>query len=89
MILSELLLFLRRKLQLFMDTQHNNHESEIDNPADIELNKPTKSRFLFLLSFFGFFIFAWAGCYNLYQHQYQKNEGIAAPDNTLYEPKYK
>lgn len=88
MILRELLLFLQRKSKYFMDTQTNNHEIEIDNPNDIELNKPSKSRFLFLLSFFGFFIFAWAGCYNLYEHKYQKTES-AAPDNTLYEPKYK
>lgn len=73
-----------------MDAQHNQHNLEIDNPNDIELNKPSKSRFLFLLSFFGFFIFAWAGCYNLYEHKYPKqNDNIVAPDNTLYEPKYK
>ncbi len=72
-----------------MDIQHNNHGHEIDNPNDIEINKPSKSRFLFLLSFFGFFIFAWAGCYNLYEHKYQKNDKIVAPDNTLYDPKYK
>jgi hypothetical protein len=72
-----------------MDIQHNNHETEIDNPHDIELNKPSKSRFLFLLSFFGFFIFAWAGCYNLYEHKYQKNEDVKVPGNTLYEPTYK
>ncbi len=72
------------------ETVHNDfHENDLDNPADIELNKPSKSRFLFVLFFFGFFIFAWAGCYNLYEHKFQKNDGIAAPDNTLYEPKYK
>jgi hypothetical protein len=75
-----------------MNTQHNNHDNnggDIDNPNDIELNKPNKSRFLFLLSFFGFFIFAWSGCYNLWEHKYQKNDSIKAPDNTLYDPKYK
>jgi len=72
-----------------MDTQHNNQDIELDNPADIELSKPTKSRFLFLLSFFGFFIFAWAGCYNLYEHHYQPNDKITVPGNTLYEPTYK
>lgn len=72
-----------------MDIQHNTKGQELDNPNDIELSKPTKSRFLFLLSFFGFFIFAWAGCYNLYEHKYVKNDKINAPDNTLYEPKYK
>ena len=89
MILKELLLFLRRKLKYFMDTQHNNQEIEIENPHYIELNKPSKSRFLFLLSFFGFFIFAWAGCYNLYEHKYQKVDNTPVPGNTLYEPTYK
>ncbi|MBA3827595.1 MAG: hypothetical protein H0X33_01530 [Taibaiella sp.] len=72
-----------------MDTQHHNHENQIDNPADIELSKPSKARFLFLLFFFGYFIFLLAGCYNLYEHHYQKNENVAVPDNTLYDPKYK
>lgn len=72
-----------------MDSQHNNYNVELDNPADIELNKPSKSRFLFVLCFFGIFIFAWSGCYNLWEHKYQKNDDIKVPDNTLYEPKYK
>ncbi|WP_123985403.1 hypothetical protein [Taibaiella soli] len=69
--------------------QQQNHGQYIDNPADIELSKPSKSRFLFLLSFFGYFIFALAGCYNLYEHKFQKNDNVQVPDNTLYEPKYK
>lgn len=72
-----------------MNTQHNNHEGDIANPNDIELNKPSKSRFLFLLSFFGFFIFAWSGCYNLWEHRHHKVEDVKVPDNTLYDPKYK
>lgn len=72
-----------------MNTHHESMDVELDNPVDIELNKPSKSRFLFVLGFFGFFIFAWSGCYNLYEHKYQKNDKIVAPDNTLYEPKYK
>ena len=72
-----------------MTTDHNTPDIEIDNQADIELNKPSKSRFLFVLGFFGFFIFAWAGCYNLYEHKYQKNDNIVVPGNTLYEPTYK
>jgi hypothetical protein len=72
-----------------MDTQHNNQETDIDNPNDIGLNKPSASRFLFLLSFFGFFIFAWAGCYSLYQQKYVKNDNITVPGNTLYNPTYK
>ncbi len=70
------------------DTMDNKQGQILDNQADIELSKPSKSRFLFLLSFFGFFIFAWAGCYNLYEHKYQKNDP-EVPKNTLYNPEYK
>jgi hypothetical protein len=72
-----------------MATQHHNQDQYLPNEADIELSKPSKSRFLFLLFFFGIFIFAWAGCYNLYEHSYQSTEEITVPENTLYEPKYK
>lgn len=72
-----------------MDTQNNYQEHEIANNADIEYSKPSKSRFLFLLFFFGFFIFAWSGCYKLYQHSFKNNEDIKVPESTLYEPKYK
>jgi hypothetical protein len=61
----------------------------IENKADIELSKPSKSRFLFLLFFFSLFIFSWAGCYNLYVHKFVPNDKTVVPDNTLYEPKYK
>lgn len=75
-----------------MDTnatyQHNTGKI-VDNPADIELNKPSKSRFLFLLGFFCFFIFCWAGCANLYEHKFLKNDDVKVPENTLYDPKYK
>jgi hypothetical protein len=67
---------------------HNNPHVDLDNPADIELSKPSKSRFLFLLFFFGIFIFAWAGCYNQWEHRFKK-ASVPAPDNTLYDPKYK
>jgi hypothetical protein len=72
-----------------MHTQHHDQDQHLPNEADIELSKPSKSRFLFLLFFFGTFIFAWAGCYNLYEHGYKSNEDVKVPDNTLYEPKYK
>ena len=72
-----------------MELQQKNQDQFVENHADIELNKPSKSRFLFLLFFFGYFIFAFAGCYNLYEHKFQKNADIPAPDNTLYDPKYK
>ncbi len=67
----------------------NQHVVEVDNPADIERSKPSKSRYLFLLGFFCYFIFAWAGCYNLYTHRFKQNKGIKVPENTLYDPKYK
>jgi hypothetical protein len=72
-----------------MSNLQSTQEHDLVNQADIEKDKPSKSRFLFVLFFFGFFIFAWAGCYNLFEHRYQKNDDIAAPDNTLYNPKYK
>ena len=73
-----------------MDTQHYNQDNTgIDNPADIELNKPSKSRFLFLLFFFAFFIFTWAGCYRLHESKYRSSEDVKVPDNTKYEPVYK
>lgn len=72
-----------------MTTDHNVHSNtELDNPVDIELNKPSKSRFLFLLGFFGFFIFAWSGCYNLHEHGYKSNAEVKVPESTLYDPKY-
>ncbi len=69
--------------------QQPTQDNIIENQADIELNKPSKSRFLFLLFFFCFFIFAWAGCYNLYEHKFVPNDQTVVPENTLYEPKYK
>jgi hypothetical protein len=72
-----------------MDMQQNNQENLLDNEADIELNKPSKSRFLFLLFFFGFFIFAWAGCYNLWEHSYDTHTDVEAPKSSLYQPEYK
>lgn len=72
-----------------MGTQNKYQEHEIANDADIEYSKPSKSRFLFVLFFLGFFIFCWSGCYKLYEHKYQPNDKMSFPDNTLYEPKYK
>jgi hypothetical protein len=72
-----------------MDTLHNDQENLIENPADLELNKPSKSRFLFLLFFFGLFIFAWSGCYNLWEHSFDKNLEVEAPKSSLYQPEYK
>jgi hypothetical protein len=72
-----------------MDTLQNYKEIEVENTNDIELSKPSKSRFLFVLFFLGFFIFAWSGCYKLYENKFQKNDDVKVPGSTLYEPKYK
>ena len=72
-----------------MDIQHNNQDTIVDNPADIELNKPSKSRFLFLLIFFGLFIFSWAGCYTLWTHSYEHSTVEDIPKSSLYQPEYK
>jgi len=88
-ILNEELLFLSAEISSFMDTQHKNQENLIDNQADIELNKPSKSRFLFLLFFFSLFIFSWAGCYNLWEHKFRSTEDVEVPKSSLYQPEYK
>jgi hypothetical protein len=69
---------------------NNNRTNEfIDNPVDIELNKPSKSRFLFLLGLFGFLLFA-IGCnYGLWTRSYKSTEKIEVPESTTYNPKYK
>lgn len=72
-----------------MDTQNNYQEHEIANNADIEYSKPSKSRFLFLLFFFGFFVFSWAGCYQLSKFNFKNNADIKVPESSLYTPKYK
>jgi len=72
-----------------MNSNLNIQDTDLDNPMDITRSRPSKSKFIFYIGFFGFFIFAWAGCYNLYVHHYPKNDDIKVPDNTLYEPKYK
>ncbi len=61
----------------------------IDNEADIELNKPSKSRFLFFLGFFGFFLFM-VGCFTgLYTERYDSNADVEVPESATYNPKYK
>lgn len=62
---------------------------EVDNRSDINYSKPSRSRYMFLLGFFCYFIFAWAGCYNLYTHRFKSNKDVQVPENTLYNPKYK
>jgi hypothetical protein len=61
----------------------------IDNPVDIEISKPSKSRFLFLLGFFGFFLF-FIGCnYGLWTRHYRSNADVEVPESAQYNPKYK
>ena len=61
----------------------------IENEADIEINKPSKSRFLFLLGFLGFFIFFGACNYGLWTKRYKSNADVKVQESTLYTPKYK
>ncbi len=62
---------------------------ELENHADLELTKPSKSRFLFLLGFFGFFLFSWACCGTLYTYSYKSNQDVKIPEHTTYDPKYR
>ncbi len=63
--------------------------AEVPNPLDIELNKPSKSKFLFHLGFLGFFIFI-AGCsYGLWNNKYRTTSDVEVPESTTYNPKYK
>lgn len=63
---------------------------ELNNELDIKLSKPRSSRFFFVLGFFGIFIFAWSGCYNLYTHKFvDQKEKVPVNESSLYEPKYK
>lgn len=74
-----------------MDQNHNTNKEELlDNDLDIQLDKPNSSRFFFVLGFFGIFIFAWSGCYNLYKHKFTNQKDIVpVNESSLYEPKYK
>lgn len=77
-----------------MNNENLNQEQEqeyADNPLDMKLDKVKSSRFLFLLGFFGIFIFSWAGCYNLYQHKFyspSKNV-IKVNESSKLTPEYK
>ncbi|MBK7691870.1 MAG: hypothetical protein IPK62_08985 [Bacteroidetes bacterium] len=66
-----------------------NHIEFVDNPVDVELNKPSKSKFLFHLGLFGFLLF-FIGCnYGLWTRSYKSTEKIVVPESTQYNPKYK
>jgi hypothetical protein len=61
----------------------------VENPINIELNKPSKAKFLFRLGFLGFFIFI-AGCgYGLWKHKYRTTVDQEVPESTTSNPKYK
>lgn len=66
-----------------------NQNNYIDNDADIELNKPSKSRFLFLLGFLGFFVFFAACNYGLWTERYDSNADVKVPKSSEYTPSYK
>lgn len=69
--------------------EENKPLPEIDNLNDIKTSKTSTSRFFFLLGFFGFFIFAWAGCYNLYTHKYDDSgKSIEVQPSSKYNPTY-
>lgn len=71
--------------------QHKHDDEYIDNELDIKLDKTKSSRFFFLLGFFGIFVFAWSGCYNLYQHKFyspSKNV-IKVNESSKLDPVYK
>lgn len=68
---------------------NNNVLDLVDNPVDIEISKPSKSRFLFLLGLFGFLLF-FIGCnYGLWTRSFKSTADINVPESTQYTPKYK
>jgi len=67
----------------------NQNNQLIDDELDIRTSKPSTSRFFFLLGLFGFFIFAWSGCYSLYTHSFETAENVPVNESSLYNPKYK
>lgn len=61
----------------------------LENELDVKTNKAKTSRFYFLLGFFGIFVFAWAGCFNLYKHKFQSGKDVPVNESSTYDPKYK
>ena len=75
---------------MMLFSMENQHHQLTENELDIKTSKPSTSRFFFLLGFFGIFIFAWAGCFNLYQHSYKSAEDVPVNESSLISgPKYK
>lgn len=69
--------------------EHKTPLPQLENELDIKTSKPSSSRLFFLLGFFGLFIFANAGCYNLYTHKYKSAADVEVPSSSLYNPQYK
>jgi hypothetical protein len=67
----------------------NKTYTELDNPADIDLNKPSRAKYMFHLFFLGFFIFVGGCSYALWQNSYKSTADIEVPESTTYNPKYK
>jgi hypothetical protein len=61
----------------------------LENKLDTKTSKPITSRFYFLLGFFGIFVFAWSGCYSLYNQKFQSGKDVPVNESSAYEPKYK
>lgn len=72
-----------------MSQEINTTYTILDNKADIDYSKPSKSRFLFLLFFLGFFIFMGGCSYALWSFKYRSTADIEVPASTQYNPKYK
>ena len=80
-----LLLWLLKHNCFFME---NKKLPLLDNPLDVKTSKTSTSRFYFLVGFFGYFIFAIAGCYNLYTHHYRDAKEVVVQPSSLYNPQY-
>lgn len=63
---------------------------EVDNLMDVRTNRPSTSRFYFLLGFFGYFAFFVAVCYSLWTHRYNDaGKHVKVQSSSLYNPVYK
>jgi hypothetical protein len=61
----------------------------IDNPVDIDINKPSRAKFLFHLGLFSLLLFA-IGCnYGLWTRHFKSTADIEVPESTQSTPKYK
>jgi cytoskeletal protein RodZ len=79
----------RKTMNQVTNPDTNSTYVELDNKADIEYSKPSKSRFLFLLFFLGFFIFMGGCSYALWTFKYKSTADIEVPPSTKANPTYK